>query len=219
MVDGGYLATPAVGAGPGVVVVQEWWGLVPQIKGVCDRLAIEGFTAFAPDLYHGEMAKHSEPDEAGRLMMALDLERAARDMAGAIDYLEGHDSVRGSGVGVLGFCMGGGLAMWLGTLRPDDVRAVVAYYGVIPWEAAKPDWSALRAPVQGHYGDQDAFVPLAAVHDLEETLRTAGADVEVFVYPGAGHAFANEENDDGYDEDAARTAWVRTLEFLRAKVG
>src|SRR5881628_3549619 len=119
----GYLATPAAGKGPGVLVLQEWWGLVGHIKEVCDRFAGEGFTALAPDLYHGVKAK--EPDEAAKLMMALDLEGAARDMAGAVDFLAGHEAVRGRGVGVVGFCMGGGLALWLATLRPDQVRAVV----------------------------------------------------------------------------------------------
>src|SRR5688500_19098918 len=101
----GYFATPEAGAGPGLIVIQEWWGLVPHIKDVCDRFAGEGFTALAPDLYHGEST--TEPDEAGKLMMALNLEQAAKDMGGAIDYLESSDKVRGDGVGVIGFCMGG----------------------------------------------------------------------------------------------------------------
>ncbi|MGH9004028.1 MAG: dienelactone hydrolase family protein, partial [Acidimicrobiia bacterium] len=122
----GYLATPEAGAGPGLIVIQEWWGLVDHIKDLCDRFAAEGFTALAPDLYHG--ATTTEPDEAGRLMMGMNLERAARDMAGAVDHLAGHEAVRGQGVGVVGFCMGGGLALWLGTLRPDAVKAVVPYY-------------------------------------------------------------------------------------------
>src|SRR4051812_24901194 len=109
----GYLAHPATGAGPAVLVIQEWWGLVPQIKAVCDRLATEGFTALAPDLYGGEQAKHTEMDKAGELMTKLPLDRAGRDMSAAIDFLESHDSVRGGGVGVVGFCMGGGLTFVL----------------------------------------------------------------------------------------------------------
>jgi carboxymethylenebutenolidase len=130
----GYLARSVEGAGPGVVVIQEWWGLVPHIQDLCDRFAAEGFTALAPDLYGGKTT--TEPDEAGKLMMSMNLEQAARDMGGAIDFLESSDAVRGEGVGVVGFCMGGGLALMLAVQRPDDVRAVVPFYGLIPWEGA-----------------------------------------------------------------------------------
>lgn len=214
---GGYLATPEVGAGPGLVVIQEWWGLVDHIKDVCDRFAPEGFTALAPDLYHGQ--KTAEPDEAGKLMMALDMERAARDMAGAIDFLAAHEAVRGRGVGVVGFCMGGGLALWLATLRPDQVNAAVPFYGVIPWAGAQPDWSRLEAVVQGHYGELDASASPESVRALEAQLKEAGKDVEFFVYEGAGHAFFNDARPEAFNEDAARQAWIRTLEFLRKHLG
>ena len=121
--DEGYLAAPSDGSGPGLVVIQEWWGLVDHIKDVCDRLADEGFVALAPDLYHGEQV--AEPDEAGKLMMALELDRAGRDMSGAVDEVASRSS--GRGVGVIGFCMGGGLALMLGSQRPDKVRAVVLF--------------------------------------------------------------------------------------------
>ena len=214
---GGYLATPEVGAGPGLVVIQEWWGLVDHIKEVCDRFAGEGFTALAPDLYHGVKAK--EPDEAAKLMMALDLEGAARDMAGAVDFLAGHEAVRGRGVGVVGFCMGGGLALWLATLRSDQVRAVVTFYGVIPWEAAQPDWSRLAAAVQGHFGEDDASASPDHARALEEELKQVGVDVEMFIYPNASHAFFNDSRPEAYNEEAARQAWIRTLEFLRKHLG
>ncbi|HEY3238492.1 MAG TPA: dienelactone hydrolase family protein [Acidimicrobiia bacterium] len=214
---GGYLATPEVGAGPGVVVIQEWWGLVDHIKDVCDRFAAEGFTALAPDLYHG--ATTAEPDEAGKLMMAMNIERAARDMAGAVDYLAGHDSVRGQGVGVVGFCMGGGLALWLATLRPDHVRAVVPFYGVIPWESAQPDWSRLQAAVEGHYAENDGFASPEHVAGLEAQLKDAGASVEMFIYPSTDHGFFNDTRAGAYSEEAARQAWIRTLEFLRRHLG
>lgn len=214
---GGYLATPEIGAGPGVIVIQEWWGLVDHVKDVCDRLAAEGFTALAPDLYHGATA--AEPDGAGKLMMALELPRAARDLGGAVDFLTGHGAVRGRGVGAVGFCMGGGLALWLATLRPDAVKATVPFYGVIPWEAAQPDWARLAGAVQGHYGELDASAGPESVRALEGQLRDAGVDVDMFVYPGAGHAFFNDARPDAYVEDAARQAWVRTLEFLRQKLG
>jgi carboxymethylenebutenolidase len=214
---GGYLASPEVGAGPGLVVIQEWWGLVDHIKDVCDRFAAEGFTALAPDLYHG--AATTEPDEAAKLMMAMNIERAARDMAGAVDFLAGHDSVRGEGAGMVGFCMGGGLALWLATLQPDQVRAVVPFYGVIPWEAAQPDWSRLRAAVGGHYAENDDFASPDHVAALEAQLKDVGVDVEMFIYPNTHHGFFNDTRPDAFAEDAARQAWIRTLEFLRRHLG
>lgn len=213
----GYLATPSQGAGPAVVVIQEWWGLVDHIEDVCDRFAAEGFTALAPDLYRGEKA--SEPDEAGKLMMALNMDRAAKDMGGAVDHLAGHDAVRGEGVGVIGFCMGGGLALVLAAQRPDQVKACVPFYGVIPWPSAQPDWTRLEAAVQGHYAENDTFFTPDDARRLESTLHDLGKDAQVFVYPGADHGFFNDTRPDVYDEGAARQAWTRTLEFLRAKLG
>ena len=130
----GYLATPAGGSGPGVVVIQEWWGLVDHIKDVCDRFAAKGFVALAPDLYRGKQV--SEPDEAAKEMMAMQLERAAQDMSGAVDEAARRGS--GRGVGVIGFCMGGGLALVLATQRPDAVTAVVPCYGVIRGPTPSP---------------------------------------------------------------------------------
>lgn len=213
----GYLATPEAGAGLGLVVIQEWWGLVPHIKDVCDRFAAEGFTALAPDLYRGTQT--TEPDEAGKLLMTLNLDQAAKDMGGAIDYLKGSDRVRGDGVGVTGFCMGGGLTMLLAVQRPDDVKAAVPFYGVIPWESAQPDWSKLQAPMQGHFAELDGFFSPDKAKELEATLQGLGKDVEFFVYEGADHAFFNDTRPEVYDEAAASTAWVRTLEFLRSKLG
>ena len=215
---GGYLAPAHEGAGLGVVVVQEWWGLVDHIVDVCDRFSAEGFTALAPDLYHGKTVPNREPDEAAKAQMALDLERAAKDLSGAVDFLQDHPSVRGHGVAVVGFCMGGGLALWLATLRPDAVRAVVPFYGIAP-AGAEPDWKALAAAVEGHYAEHDDMAPPDAVAAFEEQLRDLGKDVRIFSYPGTSHAFFNDSRPEVHDEEAARQAWVRTLEFLRAKLG
>jgi carboxymethylenebutenolidase len=215
---GGYLAPAHEGAGLGVLVVQEWWGLVDHIVDVCDRFAGEGFTALAPDLYHGKTVPNAEPDEAAKAMMALDLERAARDLTGAVDYLQAHEAVRGHGVAVVGFCMGGGLALWLATLRPDAVRAAVPFYGIAP-NGAEPDWSALSAAIEGHYAEHDDMASPEAVAAFEAKLVDLGKDVRVFHYPGTSHAFFNDTRPEVYDEDAARQAWVRSLEFLRAKLG
>jgi carboxymethylenebutenolidase len=213
----GYLAVPASGSGPGVVVIQEWWGLNRQIEEVCDRFAAEGFVALAPDLYRGEEA--SEPDEAGKMMMSLNLERAAKDMVGAVDFLAGHVAVNGSGIGVTGYCMGGGLALWLATLRPDEVKAVVPCYGVIPWPAAQPDYARLAAAVQGHYAELDESAGPEAVRKLEDELKGLGKECEFFIYPGTQHAFTNHHRADVYDEAASEQVWSRTLAFFHDHLG
>ncbi len=215
---GGYLVPAHEGAGLGLIVVQEWWGLVDHIVDVCDRFSVEGFTALAPDLYHGRTVPNGEPDEAAKALMALDLPRVARELSGAVDFLQAHPSVRGHGVAVVGFCMGGGLALWLATLRPDAVRAVVPFYGIAPRDTA-PDWSALAAAVEGHYAEHDDQAPPEAVAALEQSLRELGKDLRIFTYPGTSHAFFNDSRPDVYDEEAARQAWVRTLEFLRSQLG
>ncbi|MBI03975.1 MAG: hydrolase [Acidimicrobiaceae bacterium] len=213
---GGYLAVPDGGRGPGVVVLQEWWGLVPQIKGVCDRLASEGFVALAPDLYHGEMAEHTEMDRAGELMTSLPPDRAARDMSAAIDHLLSLDATTGNTVGVIGFCMGGMLTLLIAAQEGDRVAAAVPFYGA-PLGDGAPDWSGLTAAVEGHLAENDDFFPPEAINALGAELREVGRDVVFHVYEGTGHGFANEENPLGtWDEAAAATAWARTLAFLGA---
>ena len=213
---GGYLAVPDGGRGPGVVVLQEWWGLVPQIKGVCDRLASEGFVALAPDLYHGEMAEHTEMDRAGELMTSLPPDRAARDMSAAIDHLLSLDATSGNTVGVIGFCMGGMLTLLIAAQEGDRVAAAAPFYGA-PLGDGAPDWSGLTAAVEGHLAENDDFFPPEAVNALGAELREAGRDVVFHVYEGTGHGFANEENPLGtWDEAAAAMAWTRTLAFLGA---
>ncbi len=211
-----YLAAPQQGAGLGLLVIHERWGLVPQVQDVCDRFGAEGFTALAPDLFRGATA--DEPDDAARLMMGLDLEQAGHKLGAAIDHLEVSSSVRGQGVGVVGFCMGGGLGLVLATRRAD-IRACVAYYGIVPPPSARPDWSRLQAPVQGHVGDQDELVPPEEARHLEAMLSGLDKDVEVFFYPDAGHAFFDDSRPEAYNPTAAGLAWTRTLEFLRAKLG
>ena len=211
----GYLASPE-GGGPGVIVIQEWWGLVPHITDICDRYAAAGFTALAPDLYRGDST--TEPDEAGKLMMALNIDAAARDMSGAIDYLLDRSSVVGAHVGVTGFCMGGGLCYVLGAHRPDVVAAIAPYYGVIPWPSAQPDYAKLECAVQGHYAMNDDMAPPDVARGLESRLRELGKECEIFIYDGTDHAFFNDERPDVFDEVAAQAAWDRTLAFLRAKL-
>jgi carboxymethylenebutenolidase len=213
----GYLAAPEKGAGIGLVVIQEWWGLVGHIRDVCDRFAAQGFTALAPDLYHGETT--DAPDEAGTKMMALRMDRAAAELSGAVDFLVGSDAVRGQGVGVTGFCMGGGLAMVLATQRPDAVRACVPFYGLIPWPDAQPDWSKLEGAVEGHFAEQDGFFGPDKVAELQATLEGHGKRANLIVHPGVDHAFFNDTRPEVYDEEQARQAWQQSLAFLRAELG
>jgi carboxymethylenebutenolidase len=208
----GYLAAPEGGGGPGLIVIQEWWGLVDHIRDVCDRFAAAGFVALAPDLYHGRTV--AEPDEAGKAMMALEMGRAARDMSGAVDEVARRSGA--AGVGVIGFCMGGGLALVLATQRPDAVAAVVACYGVIPWPDAQPDYSAMSAAMLGHYASEDDFFTPAAAEALGEQLRGLGKEAEIIVYPGTDHAFFNDTRPEVYNAEAAGLLWDRSLAFFRS---
>lgn len=215
----GYLAVPTAGpgSGPGIVVLQEWWGLVDQIKRTCDRLSDVGFVALAPDLYHGTTVPLTEPDKAGKEMMAMRMDTAAKDLSGAVDELVRRTGR--AGVGVVGFCMGGGLALVLATQRPDAVKAVVPAYGLIPWPDARPDYSAITAAVLGHAAAlDDSFTPDAA-RELESQLRDLGKTVEFHVYDGAGHAFFNEDRPEAYNAEAAGLLWDRTVAFFREHLG
>jgi len=215
----GYLALPSSGTGPGVMVVQEWWGLVPQIKKVCDRLADDGFVALAPDLYHGDIAEHTEMDKADRLMSTMPMDRVARDMGAAVDFLRRHSAVQGDKVGVVGFCMGGMLTLLVAAQQGDKIGAAAPYYGA-PLGDSAPDWSGLTAPVRGHFADRDDFFPPEAVRELELQLRVIGKDVEFEIHPGSGHAFANEENPLGtYDADLASACRAATVAFLHERLG
>jgi len=211
----GYLAVPEPGSGPGVIVLQEWWGLEDHIKGYCDRFAAEGFLALAPDLFRGETTE--QPDEAQQKMMAMSMEQAEKDMRGAVDYLAGYEGFEGAGVGSVGFCLGGGLSVWAATINPK-VDAVVTYYYVMPH--GKPDFSKLDAPVLGHFGTADDFISVEDSRALEQELRDAGADVDFEFYEGAGHAFANDHNRLGtYDEGHSNEAWRKTVDFLKRHLG
>lgn len=206
----GYLAVPKSGTGIPVVVIQEWWGLVPHIKSVCDRFAAEGFVALAPDLYHGHTVQ--EPDEAGKEMMALELDRAAKDMGGAVDELLVRTGA--SGVGVIGFCMGGGLALVLACQRPDAVKAVVPCYGIIPWPDAEPDYSSMTAAVEGHYAELDGFFTPEAANALVAKLRGLGKKVSIVVHPGTDHAFFNDDRPEVYNAIEAQKLWESAVRFL-----
>ena len=209
----GYLALPPSGSGPGVIVIQEWWGLTDHIAGVADRLAAEGFVALAPDLYGGRTTHDAE--EAGRLMSELPVDRAARDLGGAVDFLLGHEAVTGDRVGAVGFCMGGGFVLLLAAQQGDRIGAAVPFYGVGP--AVPQTYEGVRAAVQGHYGERDDFYPAADARAQEQQIRAeSSAPVVEFHFYDAAHAFHNDENTLGtYSPQDAQTAWSRTREFLR----
>lgn len=210
-----YLATPESGKGPGVVVIQEWWGLVEHITDVADRFAREGFVALAPDLYHGEKA--GEPDTAGKLMMALNIDQTAKDLRGAVEFLVKQDAMTGEKAGVIGFCMGGQLALYAATVDPEHVGAVADFYGIHP--NVQPDFSRLNAPILGSFAENDDFTPPAAARSLEERLRAQGIETDFKIYPGTHHGFFNDTIPSQYDEAAAKDAWDRTLRFFRAHLG
>ncbi len=211
----GYLAKPESGSGPGLVVIQEWWGLDDHMADVVDRFAAEGFVALAPDLFGGRVAH--DADEAGKLMEALPVDQAARDLGGAVDFLLAEDSVTSAKVGAVGFCMGGGFVLQLAAQQGDKIGAAVPFYGV--GDAVPQEYNGISAPIQGHYAEQDAFYPVDQAREQEQQIRAQSqADVEFFYYP-AGHAFHNDKDKMGtYDEQSARQAWQRTVEFLKANL-
>ncbi|SRR5216684_230289 len=205
----GYLAIPDKGTGPGVLVIQEWWGLVDHIKDVCDRFANEGYVALAPDLYHGKTTR--SPDEAGKLMMAMQIDEAEKDLRGAIKFLINHEASTADKVGTVGFCMGGALSLYAATKNPR-VGACVVFYGGHP--NVKPDLANLQAPMLGIYAERDGSVTPESVRELERQLKALGKSVEVNIYPGVDHAFFNDQRADVYNAKAAADAWRRTIEFF-----
>jgi carboxymethylenebutenolidase len=207
----GYLSKPASGSGPGVIVVQEWWGIDDNIRSVADRLAGEGFVALAPDLYHGQTAK--DPGEAQTLMAALDVDQVAKELRGAAEAMKANGAT-GDMIGAVGFCMGGQLALWAGTLS-SNVGAVVDFYGFHP--GVKPDYAKLQGPVLILIGDQDPMSGPEPSGQVEQGIKAAGKQAQMVIYPGAGHAFMNP-NPRGYKEEAARDGWEKMLNHLRSNV-
>ena len=205
----GYLATPASGRGVGVLVLQEWWGLVGHIKNVCDRFAAEGFAALAPDMYHGKTA--SEPDEAGKLFMALNIAQAEKDLRGAAAFVAQHSST--AKIGAVGFCMGGQLALFAATLDPN-VGACVNFYGIHP--NVKPDYTKLSGPVLGLFAEKDQFVNPSVARQVDADIKARGKQSEIHIYPGVDHGFFNDDRADVFDKKAADDAWRRTLAHFRA---
>jgi len=206
----GYLVQPADDAPhPGIVVIQEWWGLVPHIKDVAERFAREGFVALAPDLYHGQTT--TEPDEARKLAMALERARAVAEIFSATQYLQSLAAVAPKKIGVIGWCMGGGLALSTAA-EHSEIGAAIAFYGR-PLDAN--DTAQLRVPVLGLYGELDQGIPADAVRAFRAELRRWNVPHEIHIYPNAQHAFFNETRPNIYNPIAARDAWSRALAWFR----
>ncbi len=207
-VEPAFLAVPASGEGPGVLVLHAWWGLNDFFKGLCDRLARAGFVAAAPDLYDGRTA--ATVDEAEQMVGTLNFQASMTKVLGTLESLRRHPAVRGDGQGVVGFSLGGAWALRLSTLKPEAVRAVVVFYGT---EAA--DFSLARAAYLGHFAPGDEWEPDEGVRQMEANLRAAGHEVEFRSYPGTGHWFFEANRPEHYKAEAAALAWQRTVEFLR----
>jgi len=206
----GYLAIPESGKGPGVIVLQEWWGLVGHIKHVADRFAKAGFVALAPDLYQGKQT--TEPDEAGSLLMALDIERTSEVLARAAQWLVENDAVNTHQVGVVGFCMGGQLSMFAACLT-DHIGAAVNFYGIHP--NVKPNFKELNAPLLGIFALQDhSYATPETVKKMDEELTKLGKPHEFHEYD-ADHAFFNDDRPEVYNKAAAEDAWTKTIDFLK----
>jgi carboxymethylenebutenolidase len=203
----GYLAVPTQPDAPGVIVLHAWWGLNLFFKSLCDRLAAEGFVAFAPDLNNGKVAK--TVDEAKQLMSETDSKRKQTIVTAAPDFLRGRPEVRKEAFSLIGFSMGAAWSLVLASERPEDIRKVVLFYGV-----EDAEFSKIKAEVLGHYSDVDEWEPLDGIRKMESDMRAADLNPTIHIYPNKSHWFFEEDRPE-YDAEAAELAWRRTLEFLR----
>ncbi len=206
----GFLALPrSSGKHPALVVIHEWWGLTPWVKEQAEKLATQGYVALAVDLYHGKVT--TEPSQASALMRGLNRDGALQDLEGAFNYLASRPDVDSSEIGSIGWCMGGGWSLQLAMHEPE-LAACVVNYGELP--RTPSEIQNIRAPVLGNFGAKDRGIPPQAVDAFAAAMKRAGKNINVKIYPGAGHAFENPDNKAGYRPVAARDAWQRTIAFL-----
>jgi carboxymethylenebutenolidase len=204
----GYLAEAKDAKGPGVVVIQEWWGLQGQIKAVCDQLAKDGFTALAPDLFNGKIVPYHDSGAASAMMNSLDFKAATEGaVRGAVQHLQ----ARGGKVGLTGFCMGGAVAV-IAAAKIPELSAAVSFYGLPPPQVSSG--KDVRVPLQGHFAAHDDWVTKEKVDAFENELKSSGKPYEIYRYPGH-HAFMNSDRKEVYDPQAAKTAWDRCLKWFR----
>ncbi len=208
----GYLANASRGNAPGVVVIQEWWGLSEQIKGLTDRFALAGFDALAPDLYNGVVVPYHDTNAANKEMNSLDfIDATTQTVRGAAQYL----ARNGAKVGLTGFCLGGAVTV-IGAAKIRELSAAVAFYGIPPEQAAKP--ADIKIPFQGHFANKDDWCTPQVVNAFEKALKAAGNPAEIFRYD-AEHAFVNEQRAAVHDREAAELAWGRATEFFKTHLG
>ena len=204
----GFLALPTSGKGKAVLVLHAWWGLNKTMKDICTRLAGDGFTAFAPDLYHGKLA--ATIPEAEALRDALDWKSAIPEVNSAAEYLQGICGDQDLPIAVIGFSLGAFFALNLSASEPERIGKVIVFYGTGPADITKT-----KAAYLGHFAENDPFEPESEVKGLQESLRGAGRDVTFYRYAGTGHWFFEPDREDAYNAEAARLAWERTLSFLK----
>jgi carboxymethylenebutenolidase len=209
----GYLAIPPTGKGDAVLVLHAWWGLNDTIKSFCNRLAGSGFTAFAPDLYHGKVAVTIPEAEALGSALDANYRQASAEIADAALFLNQRAGQTGRGLAVIGFSLGAYYALDLAAAIPEHVHSVVLFYGT-----GDGDYSTSQAAYLGHYAEDDEFEPQSNVDSLEASLRRAGRPVTFYRYPGTGHWFFEPDRTQAYNPAAASQAWDRTLAFLKASI-
>lgn len=209
----GYLSEPEdQETKAGLIVIQEWWGLTDDIKEIADRYAVEGYLAFAPDMYHGKMA--TEPDEAMKLAMAMERDLAAQEIDAAIAWLKEEYGV--SSVGCVGYCMGGGLTLATAIRPSSNVGAVHVYYG--GGMPSAEQIATINVPVLGSYGAEDGGIPADQVDMLRDTLNSNGVTNDITLYKGAEHSFFNDTRP-AYNEDAAMDSWMKSVEWFDEYLG
>jgi carboxymethylenebutenolidase len=206
----GFLAVPPTGKGPGVLVLHAWWGLNDTMKAFCTRLAESGFVAFAPDLYHGQVADNIGEAETLSEALFRNPNLAKADIAEATRFLKERVGQSDRGLAVIGFSLGAYFALDLSIIEPEHIRSVVIFYGTRPG-----DYNQSKAEYLGHFAEKDDFEPQSNIDQLEESLRRAGRPVTFYRYPGTGHWFFEPDRSDAYNQTAASLAWDRTLAFLR----
>ena len=207
----GYLAKPmGKGPFPAVIVIQEWWGLDAQTKSIADRFAQEGYLAFAPDLYHGELAQLGDGDTAMKLVQKYG-PTAGHDLSSMFDALKSHPDCNGK-VGSVGFCFGGQMALQLSAMRP--VNAVCTFYGGGMQNVFKQLRVNLKAPVLGFFGDADQSIPAGTIQEFDKLLDDVGVEHEVITYPNSGHAFFRDSDPSVYKPQASKDAWERAKKFF-----
>jgi carboxymethylenebutenolidase len=205
----GFLAVPAAGTGPGVLLLHAWWGLNETVKSFCNRLAEAGFVTFAPDLYHGQIASTIPGAEALAKALGANSQQAMTEIAKAVKFLNERAGEAGRGLALMGFSLGASYALELATTDPEYIRSVVLFYGT-----GGEDFSKSKADYLGHFAENDPYEPKNYVDELESSIRAAGRPVNFYHYPGTGHWFMEPDREEAYNPEAAKLAWERTLAFL-----